>query len=591
MRKIQHIAIGVIGIAGGIFMSACDDFLDLTPMNEIVKDNYWTEKSDVESAVYGCYSALESVDCVKRMFVWGEMRSDNITTSNSTGWGDQQILKENILETNSWMTWECFYQVINRCNTVIKYAPEVAGKDPNFTDSELKATIAEVTALRTLCYFYLVRTFRDIPYVTEPSLDDGDVQGDYQIEPTPFKEVLQLLIADLEAVKGDVLRLYPEQGYPFYDAANTSRVTSCFVYALLADLYLWDGQYERCVYYCDRVLDYKMERYEELKEELKTEDIELFRDRYPLILEQPTGNTAGHTYNEIFGDGNSFESIFELYYQENQSVKNELVSSYYGSSNGNVGSVAASELLASGVYEGSNDLFVATDCRFPEAVEERGNYFAIRKYVRQNVSFTMGKNNAAPTFHFREPRSTDYANWIIYRLTDVLLMRAEAEVELAALEGGNAGDPVVDDDPATGVDNPSSEAPAPSNRLMTAFSLVSTVYNRANNFTTASADTLKFADYQSVSNMRDLVFKERRREFLFEGKRWYDLVRLSLRLGDNTKLIEAVTAKQKENVSAIKIKLHSQDALFFPYAERELDANPHLTQNPAYITNETSSKD
>lgn len=589
MKKIQHIAIGVMGIAGGIFLSACDDFLELTPMNEIVKENYWTEKSDVESAVYGCYSGLESVDCVKRMFVWGEMRSDNVTTSSSTSWADQQILKENILETNDWMTWECFYQVINRCNTVIKYAPEVADKDPNFTESELNAAIAEVTALRTLCYFYLVRTFRDIPYVTTPSLNDGNIQKDYQVPPTPFKEVLRLLIADLEAVKEDVLRLYPDLGYPFYDAANTSRVTTCFVYALLADLYLWDGQYEQCIFYCDRVLDYKRDRYEELLEDLMAEDIELFRDKYPLILEQPSGSTAGTTYNRIFGTGNSFESIFELYYQENQAVKNELVSSYYGAANGNIGSVAASELMATGVYEGNNDLFTPTDCRFPEAMEERGNYYAIRKYVREFVTFTMGKNKTAPTFNSRILRSTDYANWIIYRLTDVLLMRAEAEVELAALESNNAGSEMEGDDETPETGEPVVETSV--NHLMNAFIMVSTVYNRANNFTTASADTLKYSDYQNVSNMRDLVFKERRRELLFEGKRWFDLVRLSLRLGDNTKLIEAVTAKQKENVSAIKIKLHSQDALFFPYAERELDANPHLTQNPAYITNETSSKD
>ncbi len=589
MKKIQHIAIGVMGIAGGIFLSACDDFLELTPMNEIVKENYWTEKSDVESAVYGCYSGLESVDCVKRMFVWGEMRSDNVTTSSSTSWSDQQILKENILETNGWMTWECFYQVINRCNTVIKYAPEVADKDPNFTESELKAAIAEVTALRTLCYFYLVRTFRDIPYVTTPSLNDGNIQKDYQVPPTPFKEVLRLLIADLEAVKGDVLRLYPDQGYPFYDAANTSRVTTCFVYALLADLYLWDGQYEQCISYCDRVLDYKRDRYEELLEDLMAEDIELFRDKYPLILEQPSGNTAGTAYNRIFGTGNSFESIFELYYQENQAVKNELVSSYYGAANSSIGSVAASELMATGVYEGNNDLFAPTDCRFPEAMEERGNYYAIRKYVREYVSFTMGKNKTAPTFSTRILRSTNYANWIIYRLTDVFLMRAEAEVELAALENNNTGSEIEGDDETPETEEPVVETPV--NHLMNAFTMVSTVYNRANNFTTASADTLKYSDYQNVSNMRDLVFKERRRELLFEGKRWFDLVRLSLRLGDNTKLIEAVTAKQKENVSAIKIKLHSQDALFFPYAERELDANPHLTQNPAYITNETSSKD
>ena len=41
-----------------------------------------------------------------------------------------------------------------------------------------------------------------------------------------------------------------------------------------------------------------------------------------------------------------------------------------------------------------------------------------------------------------------------------------------------------------------------------------------------SAKELKFADYGgSVSSMEELVFDERRRELMFEGKRWYDLVR------------------------------------------------------------------
>lgn len=576
MKLIRNIKMTVcLSLAIAIF-SSCDDFLDLTPMNEIVKENFWTEKSDVESVVNSCYAGLEENNVLTRMFVWGEMRSDNISSSGATPYADLQILKENIWETSSWVLWESFYQVINRCNTVIHFAPEVAKLDPNYTESEMKATIAEVTALRTLCYFYLLRTFRDIPYITTPSLDDSDVENDYRVPPTPFKKVLAALISDLERVKGDALRLYPDQGYPTYDAANTSRVTTCMIYALLADLYLWDEQYDQCVKYCDLVLEYKMERYEELLEENLTTDLELFKDKYPLLLSQPTGNAMGHSYNQIFGTGNSFESIFELYFLNNQSVANNLIANYYGNNNGNVGNVSASDLLITGVYEGSNDLFKPTDGRVPESIEERGSYNCIRKYVRSNVAYTLGKNNSAPSVS-STLRSTNYSNWIIYRLTDIMLMKAEAEVELAATGQVIAigSDTIVKDEAA---------------RLADAFELVSAVYNRANNLSAASADTLKRSSYEGIANMRELVFAERQRELLFEGKRWFDLVRLSLRLGDNTALIEAVIRKQKESTSAIKIKLHSQDALFFPYAERELDANPHLVQNAAYITNETSSK-
>jgi hypothetical protein len=559
--KIQHITtLGALA-ALTLTLPSCDDFLDLTPMNEVVKENFWTEKADVESSFYGCYSALESDDCLKRMFVWGEVRSDNVTNSSSTPWSLQQILKENILESSGWVTWQCFYQVINRCNTVLTYAPQVANVDPNYTESELRATVAEVTALRALCYFYLIRTFRDVPYVTTPSSDDSDIEGHYRVAPTDFKTVLAALIADLEAVKGDALRLYPEE------TANTSRITTCAIYALLADLYLWDGQYQKAADYCDLVFDYKMERYEELLNDNQAKEIYLWRDLYPLIQEQPQGSTtAGQAYNDIFGTGNSFESIFELYFLNNQSTKNLLVYDYFGNNSSPMGSLAAASALYAGVYEGNNDLFKATDCRVYEGVEQRSSSYAIRKYMRSTCSFIPSKNNNAPTASGVSARTNAYANWIIYRLTDVMLIKAEAEIELA------------------------SEGVSPSELVSDAFALISSVYNRGNNLSTASSDTLKQDDYSSVADMRDLLFNERRRELMFEGKRWFDLVRLSLRTGSNDKLIELVTTKQKENVSAIKIKLHSTDALFFPYAKRELDANPKLTQNPAYITNETSSK-
>lgn len=57
-----------------------------------------------------------------------------------------------------------FYYIINQANTIIDKAPAVAEKDPAFSESELKADIAECSALRDLAYFYLIRTFRDVPY-------------------------------------------------------------------------------------------------------------------------------------------------------------------------------------------------------------------------------------------------------------------------------------------------------------------------------------------------------------------------------------------------------------------------------------------
>ena len=80
----------------------------------------------------------------------------------------------------------------------------------------------------------------------------------------------------------------------------------------------------------------------------------------------------------------------------------------------------------------------------------------------------------------------------------------------------------------------------------------------------------------------NLVYDERQRELMFEGKRWYDLVRMSRRDGTNTRMVDKVMPKFKENTAALRIRLSAQDALYYPINKDELRANPYLVQNPAY---------
>lgn len=553
-----------LAISSQALLSSCDDFLSIEPQNEIVLENYWTEEADVNSVLNSCYAALESNDCINRMVVWGELRSDNMTNGSGTGHALQQILKENILETNAYTKWQCFYEVINQCNTVIHYAPGVNAIDPNFTDSELDATIAEATTLRALCYFYLIRTFRDVPYVTSPSIDDSQ---NYQVAATPFETVLESIIVDVEAVKEDAVRSYGEES-----VENTCRITRWACYALLADLYLWKGDWQKCIDCCDMVINQKIKEYEkEYEENPTTMAVELY-DIYPLISESlSNSNYAGNAYTEIFGAGNSFESIFELNFVNNQSVANNTVSSFYGSSSNKTGQIGAPTFLYSDAYAGLNDYFTKTDCRYLENMSESNNKIYISKYVNQSLSFrTSTTTGAAPTVN-GEVRSSAYANWIIYRLTDVMLMRAEAEIALA----GNVEEGMT----------------LTEEQLLhyhNAFSCISAVWKRANNKRTSSTGLLEFDEYAtSRLAMEELLFAERQRELMFEGKRWFDLVRISRRDGENTRLINKVLPKFQENTSAIRIKLSTQDVLYWPYNRDELKQNPLLIQNPAYVTDNT----
>lgn len=563
-KKIRNILLSGIVAFG---LGSCNDFFDILPLNDIVLEGFYTEENDISSVLNSCYAGLESADCINRMAVWGEIRSDNISPGSNVPNDETQILKENIMQTTKYASWASFYSVINRCNTVMYYAPLVNEKDPNYTDSEMKANIAEAKAIRALCYFYLVRAFRDVPFVTEPSIDDTQ---DFAVPASSFGDILNYLIEDLEVIKNDAVRRYSDK------MDNTTRFTRFGIYALLADLYLWNDDYESCVRYCDLLIDYKQQLYlEEIALMGNNTDIELYKG-YPLISEHSSGSTkSGNASTKIFGEKNSFESIFELNFVQNQSVSNSFVSNYYGSSSNLIGYFSATAFLAENVATSANKLFKNTDCRYLEFMEKSSTMYSIAKYTRTMVSFDtpLASSTTSPAVSASK-RPSAFANWIIYRFTDILLMKAEAQIQLGK----------------TNINDTVSVTETMKPYMRSAFNLVSAVYNRANNLTNLSTDTLKYSDHSAtVSTMESLVLNERQRELMFEGKRWFDLVRMARREGNNEKLINHVISKHKSNTGAIRIRMKTTDGLYFPYSENELKLNKHLKQNPVYITDESTN--
>jgi hypothetical protein len=549
-------------LLAGFTLSSCSDFFDIKPMNDVVLENYWTEKQDVVSVRNSCYESLISQDAMVRIGLWGEVRSDNLKSGANVPNDINEILKENILSSNPYTKWAKIYECINRCNIVCHYAPQVQAIDPNYSESEMKADIAEVSALRDLCYFYLIRTFRDVPYTREPSIDDAQ---NYVLPATPFEAVLDSLIADLENVKDDAVRRYEMERvsgssyniYNVFPSVNSSRITRVAIYALLADLYLWKKDWDNCIKYADLVISFKRQQYDELMDRVgDIPEMALF-DEVPLYLQCREGSTSGgNAYTCIFGRKNSYESLFELYF----TGTNSWVSDYYGNRNTTNGRLRANELAFGtsvlDVIQNKVNLFKSTDGRFYENFRVQGNSLGVGKYVNDEISFNTRSVSSEQSLNLRQSmRSDNSFAWIVYRLTDILLIKAEALV-MRNLEGD----------------------------MSEAFKLVNIVNKRSNNMT----QTLKEADYSNSQNaMLNLVYDERRREFMFEGKRWFDLVRRSRLDGNTTYLVSCVKSLYPaEQANAISIKMADMNIIYFPYNRDEMKVNPLLKQNSAYNNGE-----
>ena len=86
--------------------------------------------------------------------------------------------------------------------------------------------------------------------------------------------------------------------------------------------------------------------------------------------------------------------------------------------------------------------------------------------------------------------------------------------------------------------------------------------------------------------MRNLVFDERQREFLFEGKRYFDILRRVRRHGDLNNIVSTYLLRKYESQdqATVMTRLNTLNALYLPVNRDELKVNKLLKQNPFYAT-------
>ena len=575
----------------GLLLAACGDFLEIKPRDIVTEDNFWNEKSDVDQMVLGCYTAMQSDAFIRRCIVWGELRSDNIFPGSGVENSENdlyQALLGNLLSTNKYTDWSSFYYVINKCNTIIRMAPTVSALDPAYNESQLRATIAEMTALRSLCYFYLIRAFNDVPFYREGIQEEEEVQ---YLPVSSFDEVLGEIISDLEAVKGDAYVHYAQgsnDGVGKMFNTNVNRITRTAINAMLTDMYLWKGDYDNAIACADAVLAQKRADYDEdYSHQTGQSSLGTFSTVPKLTDAAPNGlivplysndiNNPSSAASAIFGgNGNSFESIFELSFNWTGSSTDYVQSTALGTLFGNfitdgnngygfltVGSTAVAEITEG---KPSSQYFCnAYDVRYYNTIMPTDDNYGegtIIKGVASGFSANSnsGSSNSKLPFSASIERSSELnRNWIFYRLTDVMLLQAEAYVLKTTEDGLSNGDAEM------------------LECMKKAFDLVYLVNRRS-----VVRDFRLSANSTEASNrgkLYELIYQERNRELMFEGKRWFDLVRDARQTGQLTTLRGIPS---KSTGSSATLSFPTIDYVFWPYYKEELKKNPNIQQKTIY---------
>lgn len=484
--KLKYILIGLMLVA----QFSCDRWMDLLPPSGLTREEFWQTKEDVESVVMAAYRA--SAELHERMFIYGEARADLITYDWQTDWNLRRLMEGNITVDNYLNNWDGFYKVINYCNEVIATAEDVQKIDLTFTDYKRQALVAEATFLRSLAYFYLVRTFKDVPYVTTPSVSDN---SDFYPKKMDGDSIMAFLIQDLHAQRG-----YLSGGYATI-AETKGRASTAAANALLADMCLWVFDYQKAVEY--------------------VEAIEA-TDKFELM---PSAD-----WFEIFYPGNSLESIFEFQFDENRSQ---------GSNLGNVTNAGSNNLRPS-------DRAIEMFSREYENGEfSRGEDVSIKR-MGLGTYYIWKYWGAAPDgLTTRSSFEDASANYIIYRYADVLLMKAEALSQLG--------------------------------RFNEALTIVNEIRDRSKLAAVNPAST--------ANAFEDVILEERALELAFEGKRWFDLLRMGRRNNFARKdqlITVAISSVPSSQKRILATKLTNPNGWYLPIFKDEMERNKNLVQNPYY---------
>ena len=557
-KKTNHI-IGTSIIALSMFVfSSCNDMLDTVPQGQFTSEQL--DESSINGLIASAYAGLEAHFYGNNEAFAGpstnwifDVRSDDAYKGGGgTGMEENihllevsEITSNNVSCKNKWQN---NYYAISRVHNAMIAVKNAANL------SNANQFLAELKVLRAWYYFDLIRIFNRIPYFTE----DDDVNTKTNMEYSR-DQIFEFIKNDLK----DAIEILPAQ------KSSSGRITKTTAQAIMAKVCAFTSSWEDVKTYADAVISSgQYSLYSNFGDLSKIS----FNNGSESIfaLQCSTANDNAHInwsnlLNCTYSDGNLYGTGDDFFYGSQNLVNAFRTDPYSGLPLFN----DFNKQNVTEDYDGTLDPrldFTVGRIGFPW----RGHTYTAGwcRAIDVYGEFSNKKGWPAPEEALATwPWGANSLNFMFIRYADILLLKAEALVELAS--GTNA---------------------ATDEGLVEARKLVNQIRERAANsidgsYSPQDLDPSK-ADYYVATyptdwdgnlywtkeQARAAVRFERRLELALEGNRWFDLVRWGnnyLITTMNTYMTEESRLRSYYNGRSI-----SEKEIYLPVPLEEID-NSH----------------
>ncbi|MCI4642294.1 MAG: RagB/SusD family nutrient uptake outer membrane protein [Flavobacteriaceae bacterium] len=211
-----------------VALSACESELELISPSQLSTAGFWDTEEGAKTAHTGLYANFRS----KAGTLWtlGEVRSDIWGGRTYESASNLSLIESNITAaTAPFGGWAGLYTQIHRVNDFLINVPNVEFND----ESEKNHLIGQAYGLRAFYYYTLLKTWGEVPIILE-TIGEIDPQG-ISKERSSQQEVMALIKSDIEA---SLNAFGSDNSFYQGDRIFWSKAASL---ALKGDVYIWSG--------------------------------------------------------------------------------------------------------------------------------------------------------------------------------------------------------------------------------------------------------------------------------------------------------------------------------------------------------------